>query len=42
MSQGEEIRRFGEGSTHTTIYFPEIRAFHIKLAPIEESRKSFA
>ena len=39
MSEGEDIRRFGEGSTHTTIYFPEIRAFQIKLAPIEEQRE---
>lgn len=36
LSEGEDIKKFGEGSTHTTIYFPEIRAFHIKLAPIEE------
>lgn len=36
MSEGHSIRRFGEGSVHTTIYFPEIRAFHIRLAPIEE------
>lgn len=39
MSEGEDIRRFGEGSTHTTIYFPEIRAFHIKLAPLEEQHE---
>ena len=36
LSEGPEIRRFGEGTVHTTIYFPEIRAFHIRLAPIEE------
>lgn len=36
MSEGPAIRRFGEGSVHTTIYFPEIRAFHIRLAPLEE------
>ena len=36
MSEGQSIRRFGEGSVHTTIYFPEIRAFHIRLAPIDE------
>lgn len=36
MSEGQSIRRFGEGTVHTTIYFPEIRAFHIRLAPIEE------
>ena len=39
MSEGDNIRRYGEGSTHTTIRFPEIRAFHIKLAPIEEQRQ---
>jgi len=39
MSEGDNIRRFGEGSTHTTIYFPEIRAFHIAMAPVEEQRE---
>lgn len=39
MSEGDEIRRFGEGTTHTTIYFPEIRALHIKLAPLPEQRE---
>lgn len=39
LSEGEDIKKFGEGSTHTTIYFPEIRAFHIKLAPIDEQRE---
>jgi len=34
MAEGENIRNFGEGSTHTTIYFPEIRALHICLAPL--------
>jgi type I restriction enzyme S subunit len=36
MAEGEDIRRFGMGSTHTTIYFPEIRAFHIALPPVKE------
>tara|TARA_R110000868_G_scaffold10357_1_gene51027 strand:- start:11270 stop:12952 length:1683 start_codon:yes stop_codon:yes gene_type:complete len=36
LSEGDDIRDFGEGTTHTTIYFPEIRAFNIKLAPIAE------
>ncbi|MCB1462636.1 MAG: restriction endonuclease subunit S [Nitratireductor sp.] len=36
IAEGENIREFGEGSTHTTIYFPEIRALHICLAPLEE------
>jgi type I restriction enzyme S subunit len=36
MAEGDQIRRFGEDTTHTTIYFPEIRAFHICLAPKDE------
>lgn len=36
LAEGENIRQFGEGTTHTTIYFPEIRALHIALAPIVE------
>lgn len=39
LSEGQDIRDFGRGTTHTTIYFPEIRAFNIKLAPIEEQRE---
>lgn len=39
MAEGDEIRRFGKGTTHTTIYFPEVRALHIALAPIEEQRE---
>jgi type I restriction enzyme S subunit len=39
MSESENIRSFGHGSTHTTIYFPEIRAFHIKLAPLLEQQE---
>ena len=39
LAEGDDIRRFGKGSTHTTIYFPEVRAFHITLAPIEEQRE---
>jgi type I restriction enzyme S subunit len=39
MAEGEDIRSFGEGSTHTTIYFPEIRALHICLAPYLEQQE---
>jgi type I restriction enzyme S subunit len=39
LSEGDDIRAFGRGTTHTTIYFPEIRAFNIKLAPLEEQRE---
>lgn len=36
MAEGDNIRNFGEGTTHTTIYFPEVRAFHICLPPKQE------
>jgi type I restriction enzyme, S subunit len=39
MAEGKNIREFGEGSTHTTIYFPEIRALHICLAPLAEQQE---
>jgi type I restriction enzyme S subunit len=42
MAEGDDIRRFGMGSTHTTIYFPEIRALHIALPPIQEQRQIVA
>lgn len=38
MAEGKGIRRFGRGSTHTTIYFPELRALHIALPPFEEQQ----
>lgn len=31
MAEGEGLRDFGEGSTHTTIYFPELKALHLAL-----------
>jgi type I restriction enzyme S subunit len=42
MAEGDDIRKFGMGSTHTTIYFPEIRALHIALPPIEEQHEIVA
>jgi type I restriction enzyme S subunit len=42
LAEGDDIRRFGEGSTHTTIYFPEVKAFHIDLPPAAEQRRIVA
>ncbi len=42
LAEGEDIRRFGEGSTHTTIYFPEVKAFNIALPPLPEQRRIVA
>lgn len=36
MAEGDGLRDFGEGTTHTTIYFPELKALHLALAPPEE------
>lgn len=36
LAEGEHIKTFGEGSPHTTIYYPELKAFHLCLAPLEE------
>jgi type I restriction enzyme S subunit len=42
MGEGEDIRNFGMGTTHTTIYFPEIRALHIALPPVKEQTEIVA
>lgn len=42
LAEGEGLRSFGEGSTHTTIYFPEVKAFHIDLPPLAEQRRIVA
>jgi len=39
LAEGEHIRDFGKGSTHTTIYFPQALAFQLDLAPIAEQRR---
>ena len=33
IAENESLFRFGKGSTHTTIYFPEVKAFHVCLPP---------
>jgi len=40
LAEGDDIRRFGEGSTHTTIYFPEVKAFHALCRPSSSSARS--
>jgi type I restriction enzyme S subunit len=36
LAEGDELRSFGMGSIHTTIYFPQLRALHIALPPLPE------
>ena len=39
MAEGTHIRRFGRGTTHTTIYFRELRALHICIPPVNEQKR---
>lgn len=39
LAEGADIKRFGRGTTHATIYFPEVKALHICLPPVEEQRE---
>jgi len=36
LAEGDGLRDFGEGTTHTTIYYPELKALHICLPPVAE------
>jgi type I restriction enzyme S subunit len=39
LAEGDHLRNFGKGTTHTTIYFPEVLAFHLNLPPLAEQRR---
>lgn len=39
VAENDAIWRFGKGTTHTTVYFPEVVSFHVLLPPIEEQRE---
>ncbi len=39
VAETTAIYRFGKGTTHTTVYYPELMAFHVALPPIEEQRE---
>jgi len=39
LAEGQSIRRFGRGTTHTTIYFPEVKALHICLPSVAEQQE---
>lgn len=39
LAERDSFHMFASGSVHQTIYFPEVKAFHICLPPIEEQRR---
>lgn len=38
MAERDSLLRYAIGTTHQTIYFPEVKAFHVCLPPIAEQR----
>ena len=38
LSETDSLSRFAYGTTHQTIYFPEVKAFHICVPPLTEQR----
>jgi type I restriction enzyme, S subunit len=42
IAENESLFRFGKGSTHTTIYYPEVKAFNVCLPPLNEQRRIVA
>ncbi len=42
LAEQRSLRRFASGAIHQTIYFPEAKAFHICLPPVEEQKRIVA
>jgi type I restriction enzyme S subunit len=38
LAEQAAFMRFASGTTHQTIYFPEVKAFHVCLPPLDEQR----
>lgn len=38
LAEQSAFQRFSSGTTHQTIYFPEVKAFHVCLPPLTEQR----
>jgi type I restriction enzyme S subunit len=39
LAEKDSLIRFAHGTTHQTIYFPEVKAFHVCLPPLAEQRR---
>ena len=42
IAEGDDLLRFASGAVHNTIYFPEVKAFHICHPPIAEQKRIVA
>jgi type I restriction enzyme S subunit len=39
IAEGEDLLRFASGSVHSTIYFPEVKSFHVCCPSVPEQRR---
>jgi len=39
LGENDSLLRFASGTTHQTIYYPEAKAFHVLLPPLDEQRR---
>jgi type I restriction enzyme, S subunit len=39
IAEGDDLLRFASGAVHSTIYFPEVKAFHICLPDLDEQKR---
>lgn len=42
ICENSALHRFSKGSTHSTIYFPEVESFHVCTPPLNEQRRIVA
>lgn len=42
IAEGSAFSRFSSGSIHQTIYYPELKAFHVCIPPLEEQKRIVA
>lgn len=42
LGEGSAFARFSSGSVHQTIYYPELKAFHVCIPPLEEQKRIVA
>lgn len=42
LAENRALKRFSKGAVHQTIYFPEVKAFHVCLPPLAEQKRIVA
>jgi type I restriction enzyme S subunit len=42
VAERPALLRFAKGAVHLTVYFPEVKAFHVRLPPLAEQHRIVA